>query len=307
MTLLVLGFFWLGVIHVNLLEQVAVLEASNTKDPDQFTGLHWVWQKSCPIQQLHNNDSSWVKKTRPSILIAQASGPGSYLHLLDATQKVNRAYACKYSYDYVALIGMPVVSKDAWSASHLKIRILHEVLSRFPEYDALLYMDADAFLTDFDYDIVQLLDHRYALTAQCAGTGNHTWNLNDGVTFWNMRHRDTSFIAKWWYFVSTNSLRYTPYEKFPILRKAIADQFLLHVILLLCYRKGQRELALYTPNFIFEYHNGTVVKHVIRANYKIWGDVVDERSVLVKNLTKSLCLKNKQYCKSIPDQIERPG
>jgi hypothetical protein len=224
---------------------------------------------------------------------------------LDATQKVNRAYARKFGYDYAALLGLPMGATEGWMATFSKVQILYEVLNHHPEYDALLNMDADALLVDFDYDLENLLvwpdARQYAVIGQRVGAEDlHTWNMNAGVTFWNMKHPDTRFIATCWYMGAYTSIRIMP----PRIGKHVSDQKWLQGILHYGFQPRQREQAVFTPNDIFRYAQGTVVKHIVRAESKIWKDVVDERLNMVQELVSRTCKKYEPSCTNISDTIK---
>lgn len=239
--------------------------------------------------------------TSPRILIAQSSGHDSHMEMLDITQRVNRAYARKFNYDYVALQGLTLGGYKQWHSTFDKVEILHQVVSSGNYYDGALILDADALLVNFDYDIAELLSDRYALTAQRVAKHDfHTWDLNAGVILWNMHHVKTKWLADQWHYHTRKTLQsWHP----------IDDQRLLHSILRDQLTQQERNSTLNTISNIFQYDQGTIVKHYCRHNKNrntgTWSNPVGERVAKLVRIAEETCNEYKPYCEGIPSKLLR--
>ena len=61
-------------------------------------------------------------------------------------------------------------------------------------------MDADTLAYDFSFDVTSLLGQDDMLAAQKVSPNDvmRTWNVNNGITLWNLRHNTTMEIARRW-------------------------------------------------------------------------------------------------------------
>ena len=149
-----------------------------------------------------SNNGIGNKKDTRKLLIAQYSAYGSYARLLELTSPINKAYAKLWNSDYVILQGssISIYPRDYWCnppqerSRFNKISLLQLALSKRNEYDMLLLLDADAMIYDFSKDIRSYIpngDDTTMLVAHRvnANEGIHSWDINNGVTLWNLHSK----------------------------------------------------------------------------------------------------------------------
>ena len=118
------------------------------------------------------------------IMMMQTSDAEVYKPILDLTSRVNLLYSKRHNIRYECYIGIKS-GVVPWHAVYNRIFMLHEVLSRgFAGW--VMYLDADAFMADLDFDIRDYLaeNERYCLIG--AVGGEQPWNINSGVFFLNL-------------------------------------------------------------------------------------------------------------------------
>jgi hypothetical protein len=86
-----------------------------------------------------------------------------------------------------------------------------------------------------------------------------SWNINIGVTLWNLHHKDTMTVAHRWKRRSQNRIR--------DLRKDDDQTPLQHMF----WKMGINRPVVSVQEE-FGYYNGTLVKHFTRASSKSWTD-----------------------------------
>ena len=223
------------------------------------------------------------------MLLAQATGiDEGYGQMLDITSVVNRAYARKFGYDYVSMMGMVLGGKEPWHATFGKVEVLHQVLQT-QQYDGLLLLDSDAILVDFDVDIADLVEDQYALVAQYVHPGEHEWNHNVGVSLWNLHHPMTAWLSERWRNLSLETLQSdTPAD----------DQWLLQLTLRDDINETVRNATISTVNRIFDYGYGTVVKHFIRLT-AFWNETLQDRIEELQHVSNQTCAQFTPHCHNI--------
>jgi hypothetical protein len=236
------------------------------------------------------------------LLVAQYSSPGNYSRLLELTTPINQAYARKWGHDFVILRGTALVlDKDGpceppkERSGHNKLYLLEMALSKWNEYDQLLILDADALIYDFDRDVTALLTDGDMLAAQRVNETDEprTWNINNGVCLWNLRHPLTKRISFDW-------LRRTREGLDRIGEKEHGDQHYLQTTL----RKRNRRSFVNALATEFHYKKATVIKHFVRTNNDIWNDAdIEPREGLIEAAIKEVCLRHQSDC----DNVKWPG
>ena len=251
-------------------------------------------------------------KDSRKLLIAQYSAFGSYAKLLELTAPINKAYARLWHADYVVLQGasISIYPRDSWCtppqerSRFNKISLLQLALARRKEYDLLLLLDADAMIYDFSKDLrsylpvdsdVMLVAHRVN-----ANEGPHSWDINNGVTLWNLQHPMTSVVVDDWYHRTLYELNRNPTTRRYMLT---GDQSVLQAVL----REENRKDYVYTYVNEFQYRNGTVIKHFIRENllwdkHDVWKMTsLESRSTNIQNASNYVCNKYHPACVGIED------
>jgi hypothetical protein len=211
---------------------------------------------------------------RPRLLIAQTVS-NFYTPLLVAGQPVNQAYARAYGHDYVVARGIYLVDERRNEtqmtapdsrAAYNKIALLSYAL-REGKYDKLLVLDSDAIIRDFDVDFATYgYDPDILLFAQSVGSGNPTnyWDVNNGVTLWNLRH--DSFVSIWfeWYRRSVEKV----YRGF-----RDEDQSVLHEVL---KEMPDESRPVRGVNY-FCCVLGSLIQHFPRTNHRVFTVMADSR------------------------------
>jgi hypothetical protein len=218
----------------------------------------------------------------PKMLIAQYSAFGTYAQLLERTSPLNKAYARMWHHDYVVLQGAAIsIPRDAWypppeeRSRFNKIALLQMAMAR--EYDMLLLLDADAMIYDFSKDLRNYLPQEggqmLAAHRVKASDDRHTWDINNGVTLWNLKHPLTPLVVDDWFESTRKALHRNPTTRKYMLT---GDQALLHGVL----KIGDRRNVVTTYLEEFQYRNATVIKHFIRENLDWTKDDVWKRTSL---------------------------
>jgi hypothetical protein len=143
------------------------------------------------------------------LLIAQYSSFGSYASLLEATAPLNKAYARKWNHDILIVQGTALLfntdrvecEPPQHRAMYNKIPLLIHALGKTEFYDQVLILDADTLIFDFNYDITSLLGEDDMVAAHKVNLNDpatRTWNINNGITLWNLNHNKTQKVVMQW-------------------------------------------------------------------------------------------------------------
>ncbi|UPY36954.1 hypothetical protein [Sediminicoccus sp. KRV36] len=134
----------------------------------------------------------------PAALLLQTADPVVYRGFLEVTGLVNRAYCTRQGIRYAAHIGI-ARGCHPWHATFNRILLLKGLLDEgFTGW--LLYLDADAYVADLDFDLHGFLAsraHRSILGA--LGHNKALSDINAGVVFFNFAHQDTALILTEWH------------------------------------------------------------------------------------------------------------
>ena len=136
--------------------------------------------------------------TGPAILL-QTCDPFVYFDLLGASSRANRAFCRRHDIAYAAFIGVKR-GFHPWQAAFNRIVLLHEYLEQ--GYDGwVLYLDADAFVADPDWDLRGYLADKSDFAAVLTLSGEHVpdWAVNDGVGFFNLHDPACADLIIAWY------------------------------------------------------------------------------------------------------------
>jgi hypothetical protein len=247
--------------------------------------VFWEWQRysrNTATNNNNNNNNSSTSRPLRKLLIAQYSGFGKYSELLDAVAPVNKAYARKWGHDVVILQGtslyLPRVdetcSPSGPRATFNKLALLELALGlnknatiaaagTSSSYDQLLILDTDAMIVDFDTDITTLLPDDYMMAAHRVWSmdSQTTWDINAGITLWNLHHPHTQRVFDEW-----NRACHEEVEQVLVSND---DQFFLQKTLLDLGKHAERKVWSLAEEFY--YQRATVVKHFKRES-RSWVD-----------------------------------
>lgn len=137
---------------------------------------------------------------KSNILLLQTSDGGStstYSKMLDALQSTHLAYAAQRGFHYLRWDGL-MKGRQAWHATYNRIFLLH-ALHESRRYEWVLFLDPDAIVRDPRLNVEDLLDDRYAVLG-CRGGDDPDlfWDINIGVAFFNLRHKEFGSLMKEW-------------------------------------------------------------------------------------------------------------
>ena len=228
-------------------------------------------------KEFPNNDAPNIRKT---LLMVQYTGGPTYSELLNRTQPINQAYADLWGYDYQSFSGLMIQSELSINettsnipesrATYNKVMILERVLTdpSYQKYDMLMILDSDAMMYDFSRDIASILpDSRLIAALKVSGNDledDATWNINIGVTVWNLRHRAARPLCRTWKKACIHRI-----ENLISLRDS--DQAPLQTILRKISDEDRSKIVWAVPKEL-GYRHGRWVRHFIRPNAENWTD-----------------------------------
>ncbi|WP_133637075.1 hypothetical protein [Zavarzinia compransoris] len=134
--------------------------------------------------------------------------------MLAATSRSVTAYCQRHDFRYEAYVGLKR-GYFGWHASFNRIYILRELIDRGYRGWAV-YMDADAFVADFDFDLRGFLadKDRYAGIFTPSGVTGEYWDINNGIFLINLASPVAHKIVSDWYdlfqIVTDEQLRNAP-------------------------------------------------------------------------------------------------
>jgi hypothetical protein len=240
-----------------------------------------------------------------TLLMVQYSGGSAYSELLNLTRQINEAYAECWGYDYDCFTGLMIQSELSKNesttqvpesrATYNKVMILERVLTDpyYQKYDMLLILDSDALMYDFSRDIATILPDPRLVAAHKVSDSDveddATWNINIGVTVWNLRHLAALPLCRAWKQACLHRIRHQS-----SLRDS--DQMPLQTILRIMSEEDRRKIVWAVPREL-GYRHGHWVRHFIRPDARNWTDfttTMEYRSNGIKKTIDEIC--NRTMC-----------
>ena len=195
-------------------------------------------------------------------------------------------------------------------------------------YDQVLILDTDTMIVDLDFDITSLLVRdngilrRPLSVKESGGTSNPpgragaqhdymlaayrvwwhdwtcTWDVNAGITLWNLRHPLTQHVADEWLKSSLDHPR-------DILLKNDDQFFLQRTLLNLGF--WQRWGAIKTVRKEMEYYGGSLIKHFKRDARSWTTTSLDQRILRIREVKETVCQTWPIHCQRVfDDDAEEP-
>lgn len=132
------------------------------------------------------------------ITFFQTSDPFRYVDMLAQTSRTVRRYCQQHGFGYESYIGVKR-GFFPWQASFNRLYIFEEMISRGLE-GWVVYMDADAYIVDLDFDLREYLGSfgGRAFVASPSGATREFWDINNGVLFVNISHPAGRYILRRW-------------------------------------------------------------------------------------------------------------
>lgn len=261
----------------------------------------WEWHN-------YTTTTAAVKNDSPKVLIAQYSGFGDYAKFLNLISPMHQQYAKQHGYDYVILQGtllhFPGIRQDCYPnprATFNKIPLLAMALKeQQDDYDYVLILDTDAMIVEKDVNWTNILPSDQLVAAQRVWKYDwkNTWDINAGVTLWNLHHPDATRVLDKWQRLS----QYGDSEKGDsnldhretILTKN-DDQYFLQTALLETFQWWNRPVVSVTHEF--NYYEGTIVKHFKRDKRSWSTNGLEQRLERVHETIQQVCAKDSAtYC-----------
>eukprot|EP00934_Nitzschia_sp_Nitz4_P000510 Nitzschia sp. Nitz4//scaffold24_size164493//152855//154009//NITZ4_002353-RA/size164493-processed-gene-0.248-mRNA-1//-1//CDS//3329544189//510//frame0 len=256
-----------------------------------------------------NHANNETRTPHQRLLVGLMSGYDDYAQMLDVTGRINMAYAKRFGHDVLLLQGIYLVdSSDKCEppkrrASFNKIGILQEALRHRDQYDQLLLLDTDAMMYNLSYDVTSLManskgrfDSRTPMLVAHRverDDARTTWNINNGVTLWNLQHPRTKEVVRSW----ENESK----KNFKEVDSSIGDQKTLHTVL------KQVEEHVRALREVFAYGHGTIIRHYIRRRTnKGWKDpdVLANRLDLLQEAANEVCANFPEECAAIDGVVD---
>lgn len=194
----------------------------------------------------------------------QTSDPFKYSRMLDQTSRTVKAYAERHDARYESFVGLKKGAKP-WQASFNRIFMIEDLLERGAT-GWLVYLDADAWIADLDYDLRAYLmgkDDFIAIFAASGATAEW-WDVNDGVFLLNLSHSSTpGLIQKWKAQMDAHWVTIADCPTFP--PGGPDDQSMLHDILKSDFDPGQFESV---SREIINSQNARFIRQHLRADQR---------------------------------------
>jgi hypothetical protein len=179
--------------------------------------------------------------------------------MMDESIQSSRAYCRRWHCDVVSVRGILFNHHPTYNKVALLEMALHS--SKYYDYHHLLILDSDAVLVNHSIPITTLLPDDKMLLANRIEPGASDWNINIGVTLWNLRHDQLPRLL--WLWKWRCRLRYLTFRSDNDQRPL---QFVLQEWPVL------RQSILAATKKYFYYDQGQVVKHFMRSNDQAWED-----------------------------------
>ena len=133
-----------------------------------------------------------------NVTFFQTADPDRYRDLLLSTSRTVARYVRPRGYAQEVFLG---IKRGCWpwQASFNRIYIFEELIARGWS-DWAVYMDADAFIADLDFDLDAYLADKgdRAAVMTPSNATQHWWDVNNGVLMFNLRHPLAHrLVARW--------------------------------------------------------------------------------------------------------------
>ncbi|CAJ1960712.1 unnamed protein product [Cylindrotheca closterium] len=309
-----------------LMQHVAACLVEDDHDPPLPPRVLWEWHNYTTTTTKEQQRHEGGGQTR--LLIAQYSGFGEYAQFLNWISPVHQEYARKHGYDYVILQGtlldFPGIQQDCFSnlrATFNKIPILEMSYTVRHKYDYVLVLDTDAMIVTTNHHEndnhhnrwSELLPSNQLLAAQrvMRYDSSNAWDINAGVTLWNLHHPDFySLVQRWKSMSQFGSMEPDPpKDKLRVHLENILtkndDQYFLQTALLDAYSWWNRPVVAVIDEF--NYYRGTLVKH-FKRDKRSWSTTgLEQRLERVKEAIREVCISQRKgiaYCLSQQSKSE---
>jgi hypothetical protein len=132
------------------------------------------------------------------LIVFQTSDASVYFDMLISTSKTVREFCNRSGAAYECYVGVKRGFWN-WQSAYNRIPIFSEIFAR-GHRSWVLYMDADAYIADFDFDIAAYLEKvaRFGAVMIPSGASPALWDVNSGVLMLNLGSRVGVTIMERW-------------------------------------------------------------------------------------------------------------
>lgn len=218
------------------------------------------------------------------ITFVQTADAAVYTRFIALTSMTVREHCARQGHNYESFIGLKRGAKP-WHAALNRLPILKSYVDQ--GYRGwIIYLDADAYIADIDFDIRAYLETKRNFAMIAAGSGllpPRWWDINNGVFAINLGHPQGRLIVEKWY----DELSQVPEEELRAEEKwgdVIDDQAALHRVLR--EREAEIEPVFYRDDIeplIFNWY-GRYIRQYVRET----GDHEKRLAALKEGVDESL-------------------
>jgi len=133
------------------------------------------------------------------LIVLQTADPFRYAPMLATTAPTAIEHCRRHGFRYESFVGIRR-GRWNWQATYNRIAMLKDLLDRGHDGWAL-YLDADAWVHDLDFDLPGYLADRahHGAIFATAGVTDARWDVNAGVAFINFGHpAGRALVERWW-------------------------------------------------------------------------------------------------------------
>jgi hypothetical protein len=125
-----------------------------------------------------------------------------------------------------------------------------------------------------------------------------TWNINNGITLWDLQHPLVVKIANCWFHKTVDGLNKAKEKGLKGTNGQIrlqGDQSYLHSVL---RRKDEFVPFIRSLPIEFKYEKGTVIKHFVRQSNNGWNNTrgIEQREQKINAATREICEAHPVHC-----------
>lgn len=196
------------------------------------------------------------------LTILQTSDAFKYSRMLRATSRTAIEYCRRHGFAYESFVGI----KRGFHGAHAtfnRMFMLSELIDR--GYRGwVLYMDADAYIYDLDFDLRTYLADKQGHSAIMTTIPGETvpWHINAGVLFFNLAHSSTAALLHEW----KRRFMAIPEERLRTLTSVWDydnDQTMLYQSL--DQNAALREPVLFEDPMIFNHHEARFIRQFLHS------------------------------------------
>ena len=149
----------------------------------------WIWDHN--IYDPPDNAPGNTTPVRKLLILQRATSPKAS-KILDATYRLNRAYAKHIQADYVRIDGMLALSDIVFDAINVKVA----PEEGWVQYDCIIVLDPDAVFVEFGIHMLDMFGPNHLVGI--AGNMTDADRYGSGMLLWNTRHRESNAALSLW-------------------------------------------------------------------------------------------------------------